>query len=101
MTSRKPKSDGLLVTGVLTLISTIWLVGVGIPEDTGQDRLPSETEEVRELTGVDDIDNLCAIVDQQVTLIHGHGFDEWLHTRQDTPLLSHSWRWCSRGPPAA
>jgi len=66
-----------------------------------EDRITAEAEEFKELSEVDDVDQLDGDLNVEVTLIHGHCFDEWLHTAEDSPLLSHRWVPCSRGPPTA
>ena len=90
----------LTLTGALALVSTVWIVGIGIFDGVCQDQITTETEEAKELAEQDDADHFSAVVDHEVMLIHGHCFDEWLQTVHETALLSHSWRWCSRGPPA-
>lgn len=101
MTFFNSRLQTLFTAGVLTLLCTICAVGIGVLDGVCQDTISSETEEARELTEDDDIYQHWAIVDHNVTLIHGHSLDEWRHTVQTSALLSHSWRWCSRGPPAA
>ncbi|HIE97092.1 MAG TPA: hypothetical protein EYQ63_08775 [Fuerstia sp.] len=101
MTSRNPRLQKLFTSGALTLLCTICAVGVGVLDGVCQDTISSETEEARELNEDDEVNQHWAVVDHNVTLIHGHSFDEWRHAVQSSELLSHSWRWCSRGPPAA
>ena len=90
-----------MTAAVYLLLATICIIGVGVFSETGTDRISAETEESKELSEHDDVDERCGIVDLEVVLMHGHCFDEWLHPAQDCPLLNHSWRSCSRGPPVA
>ncbi len=85
---------------MLTVASMFWIVGVGMLDDVYQGQMSAETEEARERVEQDDVESLDAIVDHEIILIHGDSFNDWLKTSHRSALLSHSWRWCSRGPPA-
>jgi hypothetical protein len=89
----------LVAPSTLVLLGAICIVGTGALDGVCQDRIQSEAEEVKEISEHDDVDQQFAIVDTQVTLIHGHGFDEWLKTDHESALLSYDWRCWSRGPP--
>lgn len=89
------------VAALLTLLSAVCVIAAGFRVDECQNSLASETEKSEQRPDLDDLDDLDAIVDPDVCLHSDLTRCELLETHPDCPLLTHTWRWCSRGPPSA
>lgn len=90
----------LFDAAVLTLLGTMCALIVGSMDGAYGERISSETEESKELSEQDDVEDGFAVVGIQVSLVRGHCIDEWLTTDRCRPQISHRRCRCSRGPPA-
>ncbi len=99
MSVLSPSIKTFLFAVVLVFASAFCALAVGIVDDACQSVIESDAEEER--SEYEDGKELFAFLSTCGALVAGQGIDESCRSTDENPLLSHSWRWCSRGPPAA
>ncbi len=101
MTHSRITSRLLDIASGLAFLGVICTLGAGLLGMACPDVIQAEVEEAEQRLELEDLDDLEMIVSCEVSLHSSDASCELLCLHHDCPLLTHSWRWCSRGPPAA